>query len=206
MDAAGNLYGSFSHGWYKGGAVSELSPSSHRWTERDLYSFCRFYGCPDGAFPDYQLTWDTAGNLYGVTTEGGSNNGGVVFELEHTTGGWKEQVLHSLRSSSSDGYAPYAGPVVDQAGNVYGTTLQGGGGAGCGPTGCGTVYQLSKGKDGRWSETILYNFPHYPKNGGGPGTPVTVDKAGNLYGTTTGGGYPNCSCGGSLQADAREWR
>jgi len=195
LDSAGNLYGEWGPGAYGKGDVFELSPGAGGWTENVLYSFCARDGCPDGDVPEFGLAWDGSGNLYGVTTGGGAYNAGVAFQLEYQEGAWEENVLHSFRGSQSDGYAPYAGPIVDQAGNVYGTTLQGGGGAGCGPTGCGSVYRLSKGTDGRWTETILYNFPHYPKNGGGPAAGLVLDKAGNLYGTTTGGGDANCSCG-----------
>ena len=196
LDAAGNLYGTFAvgNGYY--GAVGELSLGTHGWKETNLFDFClhpRNGVCLGGYLPGFRLAWDAVGNLYGVTLAGGVTRGGVAYQLEHTTDGWKEHVLLNFRPSA--GYFPYAGPVVDQAGNVYGTTLQGGGGAGCGPTGCGTVYKLSKGMDGQWKETILYNFPYYPKNGGGPGAPVMLDRAGNLYGTTTGGGDPACSCG-----------
>lgn len=196
LDAAGNLYGGFGVGKSYYGAVGELSQGTHGWEEKNAFDFCLHPHdgvCLGGYLPGYRLAWDAAGNLYGVTLDGGANRGGGAYELEHTTGGWREHVLLNFRPSA--GYFPYAGPVVDQAGNVYGTTLQGGGGAGCGSTGCGTVYKLSKGKDGQWAETILYNFPHYPKNGGGPAAPVMLDRAGNLYGTTSGGGDPNCSCG-----------
>jgi len=196
LDTAGNLYGTFGLGKNYNGAIAELSPGTYRWKEKNLYDFClhpRNGVCLGGYLPGYRLAWDSAGNLYGVTLAGGVTRGGVAFQLEHTTHGWKEHVLLNFRPSG--GYFPYAGPIVDQAGNVYGTTLQGGGGGGCGPTGCGTVYKLSKGKDGRWTETIPYNFPYYPKNGGGPAAPVTLDKAGNIYGTTSGGGDPTCSCG-----------
>jgi uncharacterized repeat protein (TIGR03803 family) len=196
LDAAGNLYGGFGVGKEYYGAVGELSPGTHGWEEKNLYDFCLHPDdslCQGGYLPGYRLAWDAEGNLYGVTLAGGVTRGGVAYQLERTTDGWKEHVLLNFRPSV--GYFPYAGPVVDQAGNVYGTTLQGGGGAGCGPTGCGTVYKLSKSKDGQWAETILYNFSYYPKNGGGPAAPVMLDKRGNIYGTTSGGGDPTCSCG-----------
>ena len=198
LDAAGNLYGTFGVGKNYKGAIGELSLGTGGWKEEDIFDFCLHphnFECLGGSVPEFRLAWDASGNLYGVTTEGGADDGGVVFQLEYSGSAWKEHVLHSFRDSQSDGYRPYAGPVVDQAGNVYGTTAQGGGGAGCEPTGCGSVYRLSKGKNGQWAETILYNFPDYPKNGGGPSAGLVFDQAGNLYGTATGGGDPSCSCG-----------
>jgi len=197
LDAAGNLYGTFGVGKNYYGAVGELSPGTHGWEEKNLFDFClhpRNGVCLSGSDPGYRLAWDTTGNLYGVTLEGGLNTSGVVYRLEHTTGGWKERVLHNFRSSASDGYYPYTGPIVDRIGNVYGTTQEGGGGGGCHGEGCGAVYKLSRGADGRWVETILYNFPTL-KDGAGPSGTLAMDPAGNLYGVA-GGGIGPCGGGG----------
>jgi uncharacterized repeat protein (TIGR03803 family) len=126
MDGAGNLYGEWGPGKYEAGDVFELTPGSHGWTEKVLHNFCSAKNCNDGVLPQYGLTWDPAGNLYGVTTQGGVYKAGVAFELERTGGAWKEHVLHNFRASRSDGYAPYAGLVFDSSGNLYGTTEQGG--------------------------------------------------------------------------------
>jgi uncharacterized repeat protein (TIGR03803 family) len=76
---------------------------------------------------------------------------------------------------------------MDAAGHLFGTTLQGGHD--------GTVFELSRQPNGRWKETILYDFPNARHNGGAPGAGVVMDPAGNLYGTTTAGGDATCSCG-----------
>jgi uncharacterized repeat protein (TIGR03803 family) len=189
LDTTGNLYGPIGPGKYGKGAATELSPGSKGWTETYLYSFCPKFGCLDGDEPDSPLAWDASGNLYGTTTGGGKGNLGVAFELEHTSGGWKEYVLHNFPSSPTDGRDPEGGLTLDQQGNVYGTTSQGG------RLGNGTVFELTRGTDGRWKETILYDFPDPFKNGGGADAGVIFDHAGNLYGTTPGGGDSKCQCG-----------
>ncbi len=136
--------------------------------------------------PTSPLTWDASGNLYGATEGGGKGNLGVVFQLEHTATGWKEHVLHNFPAFPTDGDDPDGGPTLDQKGNVYGTTSQGG------SKGNGTVFQLTRGTDGLWKETILYHFP-IVKNGAGPEGVLAIDPLGNLYGTAGGGTGP---CGG----------
>jgi uncharacterized repeat protein (TIGR03803 family) len=191
LDQAGNLYGPIGPGRYGAGAVTEVSPGSDGWTETYLYSFCPKYHCLDGDAPNSVFTWDANGNLYGTTDGGGTGKAGVAFELEHISGGWKEHVLHDFPAFSTDGYPPSSGLTVDVAGNLYGTTLQGGS-SGCQGGGCGTVFKLSRSADGRWKETILYNFPKL-RDGAGPEGGLVMDKSGNLYGTSGGGTGP---CGG----------
>jgi len=135
------------------------------------------------------LTWDSAGNLYGTTQFGGIkvchsivSGCGTVFELVPQPGGtWKAQILYKFQNEG-DGWLPYAGVIFDAAGNLYGTTA--GGGAG----GYGTAYELSPGANG-WTKTILHNFPSGKGDGGYPG-PLVMDKKGNLYGTTQNGVNP----------------
>jgi uncharacterized repeat protein (TIGR03803 family) len=188
LDALGNLYGPcFSFGRNYKGAISELSPGALGWKEKDLFDLClhpRNGACPGGNYPEYQLTWDAAGNLYGVTTEGGAYGYGVAFELEHTASGWKEHVLYDFPT-----YVPGSSLTFDRAGNLYGTTFQEGA--------CdGTVYQLSPQDKSRWKRTILYPFCNPVQNGGAPDEPVTFDpRTGVLYGTATAGGDPVCQCG-----------
>jgi len=177
LDAKGNLYGGFTLGKYDSGAVGELSPTPHGWKEKDLYSFCRVPGCPDGVEGEGPLAWDAAGNLYGVTQQGGKYNGGLVFQLEHVGDKWKDHVLHNFVDGD-----PLGGVVLDAAGNVYGSTSQGG------KYYNGDVFMLSPQKDGTWKYTELYDFPDYMKNGAGPIGQMVFDKAGNLYGATSGGG------------------
>ncbi len=181
FDTDGNLYGTTYEGGIHGdGTVFELSPKQGgSWTEKVLHSFGNG---TDGSFPLYgvSLIFDTAGNLYGTTYEGGIHGLGTVFELMPSGGGdWTEKVLHSF-GGGSDGISPYASLIFDTAGNLYGTTFEGGIHNG------GTVFELTPDGGGDWSEKVLHNFG----NGADGTTPFAslIDAAGNLYGTTTGGG------------------
>ena len=172
-DQQGNIYGTaMNGGTYGNGAVYELTPSENGYTERVLYSFS---GGADGGYPWAGVVFDNKGNLFGTTPDGGSNGYGTVFELTYVVGaGWMEHVLYSFQNAS-DGYAPRGGLVVDYAGNLYGTTNQGGSGGG------GTVFELSPSGD-TWTFKLLYSF-----SGGswcGPYATLTMDGSGNLLGTT----------------------
>jgi len=199
-DGSGNLYGTtYGGGEYDEGTVFELTPESDGWEETILYSFCANVNpCTDGDAVYAGLTWDSAGNLYGTTEYGGEGVGGdwgTAYELEHQPDGtWKHILLHSFPASANDGKLVYGGLVLDKLGNLYGTTLQGGG-QGCGEgTGCGTVYKLTPTTTG-WKETVLYNFAN-PKNGAGPSSSLTFDASGNLWGTAAGGtGQCEGGCG-----------
>jgi uncharacterized repeat protein (TIGR03803 family) len=178
FDAAGNLYGTTNAGGAAGGegTVFELSPTGGgNWTETVLYSFGPL---PDGAEPwTGALTFDSAGNLYGTTAAGGTNRDGTVFELSPTAGGgWTEQVLHDF-GNGTDGFEPFGGLIIDAAGNLYGTTTQGG------LEGEGTVFELAP-SGGGWTETLLYSFVNNGTDGTYPLAGLTFDSAGNLYGTT----------------------
>lgn len=188
FDASGNLYGTTFGGGSDGdGTVFELSPNGDgTWSENVLYSFQS--GGTDGNWPDADLTFDPAGNLYGTTRIGGTDtfHVGTVFELSpNGHGTWTESILHSFQSDGKDGNTPLAGLVLDTAGNLYGTTEYGGG-ASCS---CGTVFELSPGKNGQWTEHILHSFN--VENGSGPVAGVIFDAAGSLYGTTFSGGSRN---------------
>ena len=91
----------------------------------------------------------------------------------------KEKVLYSFKDNGTDGYYPYASLAFDVAGNLYGTTAVGGAG-GC-RGGCGTVFQLSPGGNGKWNETVLYSFQDNGTDGNGPFAGLTFDADGNLY-------------------------
>jgi len=165
-------------------------------SEQVLHSF---KGAADGVDPT-ALIADKAGNLYGTTLWGGAgncpqHNCGMVFQLtpSRSGGAWSEAVLYRFKGSK---YGQWPSSlIVDQAGNLYGTTVNGGS-SNC-PYGCGVVFQLTPPtKSGHaWTETILYRF-----TGGSDGfTPLGVvfDNKGSLYGTTFNGGSPNCQseCG-----------
>lgn len=196
LDQVGNLYTEAVPGACNGGYILKLKPppDGGYWIDKDLYDFCPdpppYW--PKGNSPQYGLSWDLNGNLYGVTGGGGKDNHGVVFQLERAPSGWKEHVLHSFRDDGRDGFFPEAGVVVDSAGNVYGSTLQGGS-TRCNGSGCGTIYKVSKQPDGLWKETILYRFPK-PDDGALPSGTLAMDSAGSLYGVA-GGSSKDCSCG-----------
>ncbi len=83
MDAADNLYGTTNEGGaYNFGAVFKLTPSQGGWTYTSLHDFCSGgYPCSDGAFPMSNVVFDSQGNLYGTTSEGGTYNGGTTWEI-----------------------------------------------------------------------------------------------------------------------------
>jgi uncharacterized repeat protein (TIGR03803 family) len=199
FDAAGNLYGTTGAGGdlqcalgYGCGTVFELSPGADgKWTEKTLY---RFTGQGDGGFPEAGLVLDSAGNLYGTTYEGGDlgtvcydapiGGCGTVFELvPGNNAQWTETVLYQFTGTDGDGAYPLAGLIFDASGNLYGTTSQGGGAGGCG---CGSVFQLIPGAGGTWTENVLHRFSG--KDGYSPRASLILDAAGNLYGTTAFGG------------------
>jgi uncharacterized repeat protein (TIGR03803 family) len=180
FDQAGNLYGTTAQGGTKGwGTVFKVTRAG---VESVIHSFNPDGG--DGGFPEASLISDLAGNLYGTTGNGGSNGGyGTVFKLTpQGDGSWKETVLYSFEFDGKDGVGPYAALVFDPAGNLYGTTVSGGSNA------YGTVFKLTPQGDGRWKETVLHSFSRDLNDGTYPYAPLTLDSAGNLYGTTWSGG------------------
>jgi uncharacterized repeat protein (TIGR03803 family) len=144
FDAAGNLYGMTSGGGtaancpvlFSCGTVFELSPTGGgNWTETIIHSFTETRA--DGFNPVDFLVIDSSGNLYGTTSLGGTYGGGTVFELTPSaSGSWTETLLHSF-GRAGDGKTPYAGLVLDAAGNLYGTTSAGG------LDGLGTVFEIT---------------------------------------------------------------
>jgi uncharacterized repeat protein (TIGR03803 family) len=172
-DAKGNLYGTTGQGGAQCcGTVFEVTPSD---TETILFSF----NYTDGSGPGpNRLVTDAEGNFYGTTSVGGASGNGTVFEL---TRKGTETVLYSF-TGAADGFAPYGGVIRDAKGNLYGTTFQGAG-IGCNDAGCGTVYELTSA--GKF--TVLHTFTG-GADGGNPAAGLVMDKGGNLYGTTYGGG------------------
>lgn len=147
-------------------------------TESVLYSFTG----TDGNGPFASLTFDQAGNLYGTTVRGGANDAGAVFMLTPVAGGgWKETVIHSFAGGADDGAFPWGGLVIDSAGTLYGTTYFGG------SLDYGTVFALTPTAGGVWNESIVHFF-RGSWDGGNPHAGLTLDNAGNLYGTTFFGG------------------
>jgi uncharacterized repeat protein (TIGR03803 family) len=178
LDSQGNMYGTTStDGSYAAGTIYRVTPSGK---ETVLYSFTGLGG--DGANPYTPLTGDSAGNLYGTTTYGGTYGGicgstgcGTVFKLAPTG---KETVLYRFTGANGDGYYPYQGVVRDKAGNLYGTTILGG-------SGSGIVFKISPAGN----ETIVHTFNFIGNDGGFPiGGSLISDSSGNLYGATELGG------------------
>ncbi|HSY64150.1 MAG TPA: choice-of-anchor tandem repeat GloVer-containing protein [Terriglobales bacterium] len=137
----------------------------------------------DGESPYSGLTIDAAGNLYGTTSfnSGAYGGNGVAFELSPMADGrWREAIIHIFQGT--DGRTPYSSLTFDAAGNLYGTTTQGG------AYSCGTVFELSANNR---QESVLYSFAG-GSDGCTPGDSVVFDSKGNLYGTTVGGGLVNC--------------
>ena len=175
IDSAGNLYGTtYEGGAHQAGTVFELTPQSGGdWKEKVLHSFNP--DGRDGTNPLAGLIFDGAGNLYGTTYTGGTFAFGTVFELMPKGGGWTEKVLHSF-GNGKDGAAPYAGLILDGAGDLYGTTLHGGAG------GFGIVFELTPKARTKWTEKLLHSFNG--KDGEYPTASLIFDAAGNLYGAT----------------------
>jgi uncharacterized repeat protein (TIGR03803 family) len=183
MDAAGNLYGTTIYGGaYRKGTVFELTPKADGgWTEKVLHQFKK--DGKDGFHCWASLIFDTSGNLFGTTIDGGAHNKGVVFELTPTAGGrWTENVLHDFSGNGKDGSRPPVGLILDAAGNLYGTTTDGG------TYGDGTVFELMPTTGGGWTENVLHNFSNIGGDGMQPAASLILDAAGNLYGTTQNGG------------------
>jgi len=154
-----------------------------------------FQGGPkDGSSPAGKLILDSSGNLYGLTQYGGARTlgWGTVYKVNAATG--KETVLYSFTGGTDGGYA-YGGLVQDAAGNLYGTTSEGGNGS-CGGDGCGVVFELRK----NGKETVLYQFSG-GSDGGDPNGDLVRDKAGNFYGTAYWGPY-GC-CGVAFKVDKK---
>jgi uncharacterized repeat protein (TIGR03803 family) len=218
LDAVGNLYGTTSGGGVIGGTckillgcgtVFKLDTSGK---ETVLYSFT---GQADGTSPSAGLILDAAGNLYGTTPGGGASGSGTVFKLDKTgtftvlhshgsSGGLVMDAAGNLYGSTTEGIFkldpagtfrvldPSAGSgatlALDAAGNLYGTRFGGNTGGACGNNGCGIVFKL----DTAGTYHVLYSFSGVGNDGYHPAAGLVLDAAGNLYGTTTEGGAPNC--------------
>jgi uncharacterized repeat protein (TIGR03803 family) len=190
LDTAGNLYGVTEGGGSGGtpdpvnvGTVFELSLVNGVWVENILHAFV--WNTADGNYP-WGIAFDASGNLWGVTPLGGPLDYGTVYELIRDEN-WKENIVYDFQYGD-DGYQPVSTLVFDSAGNIYGTAWLGGGS----PDG-GLVFELTPSSGGTWTEQILHSFTGTP-DGFRPFSGLTFDQAGNLYGTTEGGGAP-CNCG-----------
>jgi uncharacterized repeat protein (TIGR03803 family) len=185
----GRLYGAATAGGLHGsGVVFELTPpltaagKSGEWGFRTLYSF---HGQPDGSFP-YGALLSASGKIYGTTYYGGANNIGAVYELSpRSVGEWDGRVIYSFQTGS-DGNSPISNLVRDAAGNLYGTTSEGG-------LGTGTIFKLTPGGGGQWTESVVHPFEG-PPDGGFSYNGMVVDPFGNFYGATVHGGEDDDGC------------
>jgi uncharacterized repeat protein (TIGR03803 family) len=178
-DKDGNLYGVTENGGTGNcqggcGTVFRLAPDG---TMTLLHAFD---SGSDGAFPGAGLLRDNRGNLYGTTLEGGAHGRGTVFRIAPDGA---ESVIYAFcaQTNCADGASPWSALIADKAGNLYGTTTEGGNPAG------GTVFRIAP----NGVETVLYNFCSVQpdcQDGYEPYAGVTMDQAGNLYGTTSWGG------------------
>ena len=206
FDAIGNLYGTTVNGGSSGtclyaqgtgcGIVFELSPAQGgEWKESVLY---RLQGGSDGGNPNGSLIFDIAGNLYGTTAQGGegiSFGCGTIFQLSPGSAVWGESLVRTFcAAGANDGYFPRAGLVQDAVGNLYGTTESGGADLG------GVAFEFTPSSGG-WTENVLHSFclvGNCSRAGAQPVAGLTVDAAGNVYGTTIDGGQVTFGCFGGF--------
>jgi len=173
IDQAGNLFGTTTTGGqFNSGTIFQISADG---TETVLYSFCSQADCTDGLYPTAGFMLAADGNFYGVTNVGGTDNWGLIFKFSRESG---YAVLHRFCNECGDGVAPYGAPVMDAAGNLFGTTMENGAYSG------GTIYQLKS------SYQVIYNFCAQADCSDGVAAEGTMimDSAGNLFGTAAGGG------------------
>ena len=194
-DPRGNLYGTApAGGGSDSGVVFELSPTG---IETVLHSFT---GGADGARPFAGLIRDASGNLYGTSLDGAAYSSacedrhcGVVFKL--SLAGTLTVLL--TFTGGADGGNSLGGLIRDLAGNLYGTTMNGGDTSACPSQGCGVVFELIRcdSTPPGYDFKVLYTFTG-GADGGRSQAGLTQDGAGNLYGTTpTGGAFKRCDGG-----------
>lgn len=168
IGADGSLYGSTTGGGSgQSGTVYRITPDGQ---ESVLYAFA---GGEDGNQPG-DIILDKKGNIYGVTTSGGHYSDGTLFRVSPSG---QETQLHVFAENQTDGGEPDHGVIFDKAGNLYGSTPWGGSAGG------GTIFKVTPQGD----YSVFYNFPG-DAGGAQPRTDLIIDKGGNFYGTTSGGG------------------
>lgn len=186
IDQRGNLYGMTPIGGAYGlGTIYQLHPTEQGdWQFRLVHTFT---GGLDGSSGSAgRMVLDRAGRLVGVTTVGGAYGHGIAFRLHHLPGSWELETLYSFKGQPDAGF-PYGALLIDRLGRLYGTTYYDG------ENDLGAVYRLAQGSDGLWRERVLHSF-----QGGTLGSHSIsnlVFMGGSLYGTTSEGGAPGCSCG-----------
>jgi uncharacterized repeat protein (TIGR03803 family) len=184
FDAGGNLYGTTLYGGkFNVGTVFQLKASNGKFTYHVIHAFTN--STSSAYYPYGGLVVDSKnGFLYGTTYNGGVIwNAGAVYQLQEISGHWIFSVIYNFLGDSLGQYTE-AGLTIDANGNLYGTNYQGG------DFNLGDVFKLTLGSNKKWTQKIIYSFKGYTKKDGA--TPnyagVTIDSAGNLYGTTYQGG------------------
>ena len=209
IDSAGNLYGTTSAGGRRGfGNVYRLVHSGTNWVFSLLYTFAGLTErTTDGSTPYARVVIGPDGFLYGTTHSGGDGQGckalhgcGTVYVVKPKPGDvfdpWEEAVLYMF--GTDDGSNPdYGDLVFDHAGNLYGTTRNGGAYL------QGTVYELSP-QGVSWTEKVLYSFAGLP-DGSTPLSGPVFDQTGNLYGTTSAGGANGWGTAYQLKPSGSGW-
>jgi uncharacterized repeat protein (TIGR03803 family) len=186
FDPAGNLYGTTNYGGVNQvGSIFEMSPRGNSWKESLIYSFGPASTSSYFTVTPSSLVLDSKGNLYGTTQFGGARQHGSVFELSpQPGGGWNETDLFSFQGAT---VKPMGSVVLDNSGHIYGVTFVGG------AHGFGAVFQLMQDAGGVWQMTVIHDFNGYPSDGAQPAAGLTMDSAGNLFGTTQRGGSGDCT-------------
>lgn len=172
--------------------------------QAQTFQIVHYFTGADGHGPIAGLTIDTSGSLYGTTAGGGNCQPagcGTAFKLTRNGSGWSFATIYQFQQSP-DGNVPESPMVFGSDGSLYGTTAEGGYGA-CYPYGCGTVFKLTSANGG-WTESVLYRFNF--RDGGNPTGDLAFDAAGNLYGTTGGGGTGYEQCSGGCLGDGVVYR
>jgi uncharacterized repeat protein (TIGR03803 family) len=185
LDPSGKLYSITAYGGDAGCGQSGGCGVAFELNAREEESILHtFTAPPDGANSYVGLLRDSSGVFYGETYDGGSNGAGIIFKLVPPPTAcasvicpWHETILHEFSGGSGDGANPQGDLIEDSSGNIYGTT------SGGGSTGSGTVFKF----DSAGSYSVLYSFGR-PPDGATPYGALVRDQAGNLYGTTSGGG------------------
>ncbi len=184
VDGTGNLYGTAPQSDFESGAglVFELTPSSSGWNFSPVY---RFTLGNDGGYPWAGLFFDHAGNMYGATKFGGTGGGGTVFQLSPSGDGWNFNLVYGLPQGAAPG-GPVATPIMDSAGNIYGTAVK------AGAHTYGSVFKLTPSAGG-YIYTSLHDFTG-GSDGAYPESSLAIDANGNLYGTASSGGHYSTDC------------
>lgn len=149
-----------------------------------------FRAPPQGQNPLAPVIADSAGNIFGETSQGGhSTEGGgcgTVFEMKPAGTGYTEVTLHTFRSEP-DGCGPSGGLTIDSNGAIYGTTEWGGTTLG---QGAGTVFRLTPSGSG-YKYAVIYRFKNN-RDGAWPVGSVLVSN-GVVYGATQYGASYACA-------------